>query len=172
MWAQVRPARNARTALCGVERGINPAFNSRARIQRRPMTHLRAIAALLALAAVSPADARRGPGGHRPPALARVPVEPPRIAPAAPPEAWTVQRCVRADSVAGATVLGDRLIEVQTYGGERLRMTFARDCPFLGFYQGFYYRRGPSGQLCAGRDEVIDRSGIACPIEDIRRLRK
>lgn len=74
-----------------------------------------------------------------------------------------------ADRITGATVLSDRTIELMLDTGERLHMRFAQDCPFIGFYQGFYYRLPPAGQLCAGRDSVIDRSGSACAIEDIRR---
>ncbi len=52
-------------------------------------------------------------------------------------------------------------------GGSRWRMTFAQACPALSFYQGFYYRRAVAGQLCAGRDAVIARSGGECPIDTI-----
>lgn len=86
-----------------------------------------------------------------------------------PERAGAGRRCVAADDIVGATVLGDRTIELLLSDGERYHMSFAVDCPFIGFYHGFYYRRTRAGQLCALRDSVIDRSGSACPIEDIRR---
>ncbi len=46
-------------------------------------------------------------------------------------------------------------------------MAFARDCPALSFYQGFYYRRSQQGALCAGRDVIVARSGGECPIASI-----
>lgn len=81
------------------------------------------------------------------------------------------RRCVDMDEIAGATVLGDRTIELALEDGGRMTMRFSADCPFLGFYQGFYYRRQPGGRLCAGRDSVIARSGGECAIEGIDRRR-
>ncbi|QYE36460.1 hypothetical protein KZX46_11360 [Polymorphobacter sp. PAMC 29334] len=76
-------------------------------------------------------------------------------------------RCIGVDHVAGAVVFGDRAVELSMNGGTRWRMTFAQACPALSFYQGFYYRRAVAGQLCAGRDAVIARSGGECPIDTI-----
>jgi hypothetical protein len=76
-------------------------------------------------------------------------------------------RCIGVDHVAGAVVFGDRAVELSMNGGSRWRMTFAQACPALSFYQGFYYRRAIAGQLCAGRDAVIARSGGECPIDTI-----
>jgi len=76
-------------------------------------------------------------------------------------------RCIGVDHVAGAVVFGDRAVELSMNGGSRWRMTFAQACPALSFYQGFYYRRAVAGQLCAGRDAVIARSGGECPIDTI-----
>lgn len=76
-------------------------------------------------------------------------------------------RCIGVDHVAGAVVFGDRAVELSMNGGAQWRMTFAQACPALSFYQGFYYRRAVAGQLCAGRDAVIARSGGECPIDTI-----
>lgn len=76
-------------------------------------------------------------------------------------------RCIGVDHVAGAVVFGDRAVELSMTGGVHWRMTFAQACPALSFYQGFYYRRAVAGQLCAGRDAVIARSGGECPIDTI-----
>lgn len=66
---------------------------------------------------------------------------------------------------------GDRMIELAITGGGRVSMRFAQECPFLAFYQGFYYRRGEDGRLCAGRDRVQARSGSECAIEALERHR-
>lgn len=63
--------------------------------------------------------------------------------------------------------MGDRAVELTMTSGQRWRMAFARDCPALSFYQGFYYRRSQQGELCAGRDAVVARSGGECPIASI-----
>ncbi len=81
------------------------------------------------------------------------------------------RRCVAVDHMAGAIVIGDRAVELTMAGGNRWRMSFARECPALSFYQGFYYRRAQAGQLCAGRDAVIARSGGECPIAAIVALK-
>jgi len=105
--------------------------------------------------------------------MGRVPVAPATLAEHDTPDAAAVPgpHCIAANDIVGATVLGDRIIELLLANGDRLHMSFAQDCPFLGFYQGFYYRRSVAGRLCAGRDSVIDRSGSACAIEGIRRHR-
>ena len=84
----------------------------------------------------------------------------------APPAAGH-HRCVKVAHMAGAVVIGDRAVELTMVNGRRWRMAFARDCPALSFYQGFYYRRAEQGELCAGRDAVVARSGGECPIASI-----
>lgn len=122
--------------------------------------------------AAAPARALR----ERPP-VARVPVDPPRLQtpdeePAPEPQRRSRRRCVDLDHVVGATMLGMRTIELALDNGERWHMRFADECPFLGFYGGFYYRRLDGGRLCAGRDSVIARSGSACTIEELVRVPK
>jgi hypothetical protein len=75
--------------------------------------------------------------------------------------------CISVKSVAGAQLFGDSAIELTMKNGKRYRMFFARECPALSFYQGFYYRRQKAGQLCAGRDVVGARSGGECQIASI-----
>ena len=82
------------------------------------------------------------------------------------------KRCIGVGGIAGAQMFGDRGIELTMKGGARYRMFFARDCPALSFYQGFYYRRAQAGQLCAGRDAVGARSGGECDIASILPVRK
>ena len=75
--------------------------------------------------------------------------------------------CVDIHRVAGAQVFGDHAVELTLQGGARWRMYFARECPTLSFYEGFYYRRAEAGKLCAGRDAVIVRAGGECAIASI-----
>jgi hypothetical protein len=82
------------------------------------------------------------------------------------------RRCIGVDNIAGAQLFGDRAIELTMKSGRRYRMFFARECPALSFYQGFYYRRQKTGQLCAGRDSVGARSGGECPIASILPVRR
>ena len=100
--------------------------------------------------------------------VGRIMVEPgvPVSARPAPPRAGR-NRCIGVDTIAGAQMFGDRGIELTMKKGQRYRMFFARDCPALSFYQGFYYRRAKAGKLCAGRDAVGARSGGECPIASI-----
>jgi len=80
--------------------------------------------------------------------------------------------CVAVDRIAGAVVTSERSVELVLTGGERWRMGFREDCPALSYYQGFYYRQTQAGQLCAGRDAVIARSGGECPITSLSRTKK
>lgn len=87
----------------------------------------------------------------------------------APPQTGR-SRCIGVDHVAGAVVFGDRAVELTMTDGSRWRMSFAKECPALSFYRGFYYRRAVAGRLCAGRDAVISRTGGECPIAAITRV--
>lgn len=79
--------------------------------------------------------------------------------------------CIESKRIGGAAVTGERSIELVLEGGERWRMGFKADCPALSYYQGFYYRQTRAGQLCAGRDAVLARSGAECPIESLSRIK-
>lgn len=76
-------------------------------------------------------------------------------------------RCVAMNGVAGAVVFGDHAVELSMKNGAHWRLYFAQQCPTLSFYAGFYYRRAEAGQLCAGRDAIISRSGGECTIASI-----
>ena len=88
-----------------------------------------------------------------------------------PPKAGRT-RCIGVNAVAGAQLFGDRAIELTMRDGHRFRMFFARECQALSFYQGFYYRRGKAGQICAGRDVIGARSGGECSIASILPVRR
>lgn len=81
-------------------------------------------------------------------------------------------RCIAMDGIAAAQLFSDRAIELVMRDGRRYRMFFARECPGLSFYQGFYYRRARAGRLCAGRDAVGARSGGECAIASIIEIRR
>ena len=81
-------------------------------------------------------------------------------------------RCIAMNGIAGAQLFGDSALELSMRDGRRFRLFFARECPALTFYQGFYYRRGKSGQICAGRDAIGARSGGECAIASIIELQK
>ncbi len=128
--------------------------------------------ALAALLALAPSGAAAGFlwFGKKP--VARIVVAP--APPAQPlavlrpePPAQGRNACVDVRRVAGAQVFGDRAVELTLSGGARWRMYFARECPTLSFYEGFYYRRAEAGKLCAGRDAVVVRSGGECAIASI-----
>ncbi len=88
-----------------------------------------------------------------------------------PPKAGR-NRCLAMGGMAGAQMFGDRAMEVSMKDGRRYRLFFARECPALSFYQGFYYRRQKAGQLCAGRDAIGARSGGECQIASIIPVRR
>ncbi|MBB6227862.1 hypothetical protein FHS79_002043 [Polymorphobacter multimanifer] len=78
--------------------------------------------------------------------------------------------CIRVDGIAGAQMFGDTAIELTMRNGQHWRLFLANQCPGLSFYQGFYYRRGKAGMLCAGRDTIGARSGGECAIASIVRI--
>jgi len=136
-------------------------------------SHPRAIfaAAFAALASIVGTSAyARHPlfGAH--PSVGRVSVAPPSLSqPETDFSRGAKRACVAAGQIVSATVLGDRTIEVEFATGERYHMEFADNCPFVGFYEGFYYKRTQAGMLCAGRDSVIARSGLQCAIQHFHR---
>ncbi len=86
-----------------------------------------------------------------------------------PPQAGR-KTCIRVDGIAGAQMFGDTAIELTMRNGQHWRLFLANQCPGLSFYQGFYYRRGKAGMLCAGRDTIGARSGGECAIASIVRI--
>lgn len=116
-----------------------------------------------------------GPASAADRSVRHVPVEPPKLSSEGGglfDFGKSKRACVPVNRIAGAEVKNDRTIEISLRNGERWRMRFAEDCPALGYYEGFYYRRTHAGYLCAGRDAVIARSGGECPIHSLSRTRK
>lgn len=93
--------------------------------------------------------------------------------PALPPITWVEkksEKCVRADSLAGAAVTRPDSVDLVLVGGKRLRARFERKCPALDFYSGFYMRGTRDGMICADRDVIRARSGGECRIDQFRTL--
>ena len=134
------------------------------------------LAALLVVVPVCPADAQSRPSPAADPLGApwsRIPVAPggPVDMRPFPPKAGR-NRCITMAGMAGAQMFGDSALELTMKDGRRYRLFFARECPALSFYQGFYYRRQKAGQLCAGRDAIGARSGGECQIASIIPVRR
>lgn len=48
--------------------------------------------------------------------------------------------------------------------------TLEKACRAADFYSGFYVAKNGDGMLCAGRDEILSRSGANCQLSGIRQL--
>lgn len=79
--------------------------------------------------------------------------------------------CIDASAIAGAVVIDPKTLELADRQGRRFRLIFARPCPHLGFYGGFYYLPDAEGRLCASRDQLMGRSGVTCPIAAVAEMR-
>lgn len=105
----------------------------------------------------------------RPDAVRRV------SAPAAPlpPIAWVekdADKCVKLQSLAGATITRPDSVDLFLSGGKRVRAKLGNECPALDFYTGFYVKPTKDGMLCAKRDIFRSRSGGECRIKAFRTL--
>jgi hypothetical protein len=130
-----------------------------------------AVAAAMLVASAAHAASKAPPGSTAPVASVTASSAPAPETRPVPPKAGR-KRCISVDTVAGAVVIGDAAVELSMKSGKRWRMYFAQGCPALSFYQGFYYRRAHTGELCAGRDAVIARSGGECSIASIMPIPK
>lgn len=96
-------------------------------------------------------------------------------APAAPlpPIAWVekdADKCVKMQSLAGATITRPDSVDLFLSGGKRLRAKLGNECPALDFYTGFYVKPTKDGMVCAKRDVFRSRSGGECRIKAFRTL--
>ncbi len=48
--------------------------------------------------------------------------------------------------------------------------TLEKACRAADFYSGFYVAKNGDGMLCAGRDEILSRSGANCQLSGIRQM--
>jgi len=105
----------------------------------------------------------------RPDAVRRV------SAPAAPlpPIAWVEKdsdKCLRIQSLAGASISRPDSVDLFLSGGKRVRARLGNECPALDFYTGFYVKPTRDGMVCAKRDVFRSRSGGECRIKAFRTL--
>lgn len=80
-------------------------------------------------------------------------------------------RCVPARAIAGATLLGQRRVDLILRNRSRVRLLLGSSCPALDYYHGFYLTPGSDGLICADRETVRSRVGGECEIDALRVLR-
>ena len=95
---------------------------------------------------------------------------------AAPPQqiVWKEKRgpkCIVASELAGALVPAPGMVDLVLTGNRRVRAKLDNSCEPLDFYSGFYLKPSIDGKVCAGRDTIRARSGVACPIDAFRLLK-
>lgn len=100
---------------------------------------------------------------------------PPPAVPAAPaPVDWEERKgpkCIPLRRLRAASIVSPRGVDLMLRGGpERMRALLGRECSPASLYSGFYIEPNEDGQLCAGRDKVLARSGADCTIRKLVRL--
>ncbi|MDB5682754.1 MAG: hypothetical protein JWM75_452 [Sphingomonas bacterium] len=100
--------------------------------------------------------------------VVRVPAK--RVPPTIKWKTKRAPRCMSAEGMAGAAVMGPDSIDLIARGGQRIRAELQSACPALDFYGGFYLKPSADRKLCAGRDSIHARSGGACEIKRFRKL--
>ncbi len=79
-------------------------------------------------------------------------------------------RCISANAIIGATLLGQNSVDLILRDSSRLRARLENRCPALDYYRGFYVNATADGRICADRDEIRSRAGGACQIDAFRTL--
>ncbi|RVT42385.1 hypothetical protein ENE74_05950 [Sphingobium algorifonticola] len=110
--------------------------------------------------------------------IIRVPlVAPPRAGRPAPPppvpQEWDEKkgpRCIAIRSIRSAALGARNSVDLILTNSQRYRARFAKRCRAADFYAGFYIEPTADGSLCAGRDDIQARSGMACEVDSFRRL--
>ena len=144
---------------------------------------------LLIVSAPSAADERRVGARPAPPPMGsliiqqRVIIRVPRLpvgrttmaasAAPLPPIRWVEkrgQKCVAAQTLAGAAITRVDSVDLVLNGGKRLRARLGDNCPALDFYSGFYVKPAGDGMVCADRDSIRARSGAVCRIRSFKAL--
>ncbi len=96
-----------------------------------------------------------------------------RPAPAAPPPVLVERKakdCLEMRRIVGFGITRPDSVDLVLNDGSRMRARMGRNCPTLGFYQGFYVKPTPDGKMCAGRDPIRTRSGGECSIQAFKSL--
>lgn len=79
-------------------------------------------------------------------------------------------RCISANAIIGATLLGQNSVDLILRDSSRLRARLESRCPALDYYRGFYVNATADGRICADRDAIRSRAGGACQIDAFRTL--
>ena len=80
-------------------------------------------------------------------------------------------RCVSANTIVGATMIGQSSVDLILRDNGRVRARLERRCPALDYYYGFYLNATTDGRICADRDSIRSRVGGECGIDQFRTLR-
>lgn len=106
--------------------------------------------------------------------IIRVPMVRGRLQPLPRPEGeWEEHKgpkCVALGRVRAAAVTSTRGVDLMLGKHDRIRALLGRECGAADLYSGLYIQPNEDGQLCAGRDRVLARSGADCPIKKLVRL--
>ena len=97
----------------------------------------------------------------------------PRAPALLPQQSWRERRgprCIPANSIGGAALIGPKSVDMVLRNNTRVRVRLENSCPAIDYYSGFYIKPNPDGMICADRDAIRSRMGGQCEIEAIRRL--
>lgn len=79
--------------------------------------------------------------------------------------------CVKVQDISGfAGVNTQESVDLVLRDGSLLRAKLSRNCPALGFYNGFYVKTNKDQKICAGRDSIRTRAGRSCDVEALKTL--
>jgi hypothetical protein len=79
-------------------------------------------------------------------------------------------KCIGLGELRAASVTSARGVDLMLRDRRRMRALLGRDCRPADLYSGFYIQPHADGDLCAGRDRVLARSGANCEITGLKRL--
>lgn len=79
-------------------------------------------------------------------------------------------RCIAANRIVGAVLLGQNSVDLIFRDNSRIRARLERRCPALDYYYGFYVNATQDGRICADRDSIRSRVGGECQIDAFRAL--
>jgi hypothetical protein len=103
----------------------------------------------------------------RVPMMRRAPPPPPSAPPVVEWDEHKGPKCIPISRLRAAAVTSERGVDLLLKGRERMRALLSRECNPASLYSGFYIEPNEDGQLCAGRDKVLARSGADCAIRKL-----
>lgn len=96
--------------------------------------------------------------------------QPRRFRPGVTWEERPARDCQRASEIAGARFNQPGVIDLLMRDQRLIRAHLSTDCVALDYYSALYLVPGEDGRVCAGRDVIVSRSGVECPISSFGRL--